>query len=244
MPQFDADRDAVVARARAAGVEALLLVGGVDEEDGHRRALRVAEGLGFPASAGVHPHEARLATDAVYDELRGLARERRIVAIGEIGLDFHYDHSPRPVQREAFRRQVRLAREVALPIIIHTREADDETAALLEAEGAGETGGVIHCFTGGHDLARRALALGFYVSFSGIVAFPRAEVIQQVARSVPLDRLLVETDAPFLAPPPHRGKRNEPAFVAEVARKVAELRGEPVAEVGAAALRNFRRLFP
>jgi TatD DNase family protein len=166
------------------------------------------------------------------------------VAIGEIGLDFHYDHSPRPVQREVFRRQVRLAREVGLPIIIHTREADDETADLLEAEGAGETGGVIHCFTGGHDLARRALALGFYVSFSGIVAFPRAEVIQQVARTVPLDRLLVETDAPFLAPPPHRGKRNEPAFVADVARKVAELRGEPVAEVGAAALCNFRRLFP
>jgi TatD DNase family protein len=244
MPQFDADRDAVVARALEAGVEAMLIVGGVDEEDGHRRALRVARGLGFKASAGVHPHEAKLATDVVYDELRGLARERQIVAIGEIGLDFHYDHSPRPVQREVFRRQVRLAREVALPIIIHTREADDETAALLEAEGAGETGGVIHCFTGGHDLARRALALGFYVSFSGIVAFPRAEVIQQVARSVPLDRLLVETDAPFLAPPPHRGKRNEPAFVAEVARKVAELRGEPVAEVGAAALRNFRRLFP
>jgi TatD DNase family protein len=244
MPQFDADRDAVVARAREAGVEAMLLVGGVDEEDGHRRALRVAEALGFPASAGVHPHEAKLATEAVYDELRGLARERRIVAIGEIGLDFHYDHSPRPVQREAFRRQVRLAREVGLPIIIHTREADDETAALLEEEGAGETGGIIHCFTGGHDLARRALALGFHISFSGIVAFPRAEVIQQVARTVPVDRLLVETDSPFLAPPPHRGKRNEPAFVAEVARKVADVRGEPVAEVGAAALRNFRRLFP
>src|SRR5262249_53691927 len=172
----DEDRDAVVARAREAGVETMLLVGGVDEEDGHRRALRVAEGLGFPASAGVHPHEARLATEAVYDELRGLARERRIVAIGEVGLGFHYDHSPRPVQREAFRRQVQLARVVGLPIIIHTREADEETAALLEEEGAGETGGVIHCFTGGHDLARRALALGFYVSFSGIVAFPRAEV--------------------------------------------------------------------
>ena len=244
MPQFDGDRDAVVARAKDAGIANMLLVGGVDEEQGHRRALRVAESFGFPASAGIHPHEATLATDALYDELKGLAREKRILAIGEIGLDFHYDHSPRPVQREVFRRQVRLAREVGLPIIIHTREADEETAALLEEEGAGETGGVIHCFTGGHDLARRALALGFYVSFSGIVAFPRAEVIQQVAKTVPLDRLLVETDAPFLAPPPHRGKRNEPAFVAEVARKVAELRGGPVAEVGAAALRNFRRLFP
>jgi TatD DNase family protein len=243
MPQFDADREAVVARAREAGIETMLIVGGVDEEDGHRRALRVAEAFGFPASAGVHPHEARLATEAIYDELRGLARDKRIVAIGEIGLDFHYDHSPRPVQREVFRRQVRLARDLGLPVIIHTREADDETAALLEGEGAAQAGGVIHCFTGGHDLARRALALGFYVSFSGIVAFPRSEVIQQVAAALPLDRLLVETDAPFLAPPPHRGKRNEPAFVVEVARKVAGHRGQPVEEVGAAAVRNFRRLF-
>jgi TatD DNase family protein len=165
------------------------------------------------------------------------------VAIGEIGLDFHYDHSPREAQREAFRRQVRLAREVQLPVIVHTREADEETAALLEDEGAGETGGVIHCFTGGEDLARRALALGFFISFSGILAFPRAEVVQEVARTMPLDRLLVETDAPFLAPPPHRGKRNEPAFVVEVARKVAALRGMPLPEVGAAALANFQKLF-
>jgi TatD DNase family protein len=243
MPQFDADRAEAVARAREAGVTEMLIVGGVDEEAGHRRALQVAEGLGFRASAGIHPHEARLATDAVYDELRGLARDGRLVAIGEIGLDFHYDHSPRPVQREAFRRQVRLAREVGLPVIIHTREADDETSALLEEEGAGEVGGVIHCFTGGHELARRALAIGFYVSFSGILAFPRAEVIQEVARTVPLDRLLVETDAPFLAPPPHRGKRNEPAFVVEVARKVAALRGIPLDEVGRAATANFQRLF-
>jgi TatD DNase family protein len=241
MPQFDADRDAVVARAREAGVTDLLIVGGVDEDAGHRRALQVAESLGFPASAGIHPHEARLASEAVYDELRGLARERRIRAVGEIGLDFHYDHSPRDQQREAFRRQVRLAREVGLPVIVHTREADQETAALLEEEGAGEVGGVIHCFTGGPELARRALALGFYISFSGIVAFPRAEVIQEVARTVPLDRLLVETDAPFLAPPPHRGKRNEPAFVVEVARKVAAVRGMAPEEVGAAAARNFRR---
>jgi TatD DNase family protein len=243
MAQFDADRDAVLARAREAGVQTLLIVGGVDEEAGQRRAIGVAESLGFPASAGVHPHEARLATEATYDELLGLARERRIVAVGEIGLDFHYDHSPRDTQREVFRRQVRLAREVGLPVIIHTREADDETAALLEEEGAAEVGGVIHCFTGGHELAQRALGLGFYVSFSGIVAFPRAEVIQEVARAVPLDRLLIETDAPFLAPPPHRGKRNEPAFVLDVARKLAALRGEPLEVVGEASSANFRALF-
>ena len=150
MPQFDADRDEVVARAREAGVVEMLVVGGVDEAAGHRRALAVAESFGFPATAGVHPHEARIATDGVYDELRGLAREGRIVAIGEIGLDFHYDHSPRDVQREVFRRQIRLAREVGLPIVVHTREADGETADILDEEGASETGGVIHCFTGGH----------------------------------------------------------------------------------------------
>jgi TatD DNase family protein len=241
MPQFDADRDEVVARAREAGVETMLIVGGVDEERGHRRALRVAESLGLPVSAGIHPHEARLATEAVYDELRGLARERRIAAIGEIGLDFHYDHSPRDVQRETFRGQVRLARDLGLPVIIHTREADDETAALLEDEGASETGGVIHCFTGGPDLARRAMALGFFISFSGIATFPRSAGIQDVARTMPLDRVLIETDAPFLAPPPHRGKRNEPAFVVEVARKVATLRGIALDEVAAASRANFGR---
>jgi TatD DNase family protein len=241
MPQFDADRDEVVARARAAGVQEMLIVGGVDEEQGHLRALRVAGSYGFPASAGIHPHEAKLATEAVYDELRGLAKERRIVAIGEIGLDFHYDHSPRDVQREVFRRQVRLARDASLPVIIHTREADDETAALLEEEGAAEGGGVIHCFTGGPELARRALALGFFVSFSGIATFPRSQGIQEVAKTLPLDRLLVETDAPFLAPPPHRGKRNEPAFVVEVARKIAALRGVDLGEIAAAATANFGR---
>ncbi len=245
MPAFDHDREAVVARAREAGVSDLLIAGGVDAEDGHRRALRVAEQLDVPVSvsAGIHPHEARLATESIYDELKSLAREGRIVAIGEVGLDFHYDHSPRDVQREVFRRQVRLAREIGLPLIIHTREADEESATILEEEGAQEAGGVIHCFTGGEELARRALALGFHVSFSGIVAFPRSETIQAVARTVPEDRLLIETDSPFLAPPPHRGKRNEPAFVVEVARKVAALRGTPVEAVGAAAKRNFDRLF-
>ena len=243
MPQFDADRDDVVPRAREAGLVEMLVVGGVDEEGGHRRALDVAGRYGLPATAGVHPHEARLADERVYDELRELAGEGRLVAIGEIGLDFHYDHSPRTVQRETFRRQVRLAREVALPVVVHTREADEETATILEEEGAAEAGGVIHCFTGGVELARRALALGFCVSFSGIVAFPRAEVIQEVAREVPEDRLLVETDAPYLAPPPHRGKRNEPAFVVEVARKVAALRGTDLETVAAASVRNYARLF-
>src|SRR5688500_11775036 len=243
MPQFDADRAEAVARARAAGVTTMLVVGGIDEEHGHRRALRVAGELGLPASAGIHPHEARLATEDTYDELRTLAREGRIVALGELGLDFHYDHSPRDVQREVFRRQLRLARDVGLPVIVHTREADEDTVAILEHEEAEEIGGVIHCFTGSRELAERALVLGFCISFSGIVAFPRAEVIREVARTVPLERLLVETDAPFLAPPPHRGKRNEPAFVVEVARAVAALRGEAALDVGRAAAANFARAF-
>ena len=243
MADFDADRDEVVDRARAAGLAEMLIVGGVDEARGHRRALDVAARYGLPATAGVHPHEARVATEATWDELRGLARDGRIVAVGEIGLDFHYDHSPREVQREVFRRQIRLAREVSLPVVVHTREADAETVEILEQEGAGEAGGVIHCFTGGLELARRALALGFCLSFSGIVAFPRAETIQRVARECPEDRLLIETDAPFLAPPPHRGKRNEPAFVVEVGRRVAALRGTSAVAVGEAARRNYARLF-
>ncbi len=243
MPEFDADREAAVDRAREAGVVGMLVVGGVDGQGAERRALEVAGRYGFAASAGVHPHEARIADQRIYDELAALAREGRIVAVGEIGLDFHYDHSPREVQREVFRRQLRIARESGLPVIVHTREADDETAAILEQEGAAETGGVIHCFTGGLDLARRALALGFSISFSGILAFPRAETIQQVARETPLDRVLVETDAPFLAPPPHRGKRNEPAFVVEVARKLAALRGTTMEEIGTATRENHARLF-
>lgn len=243
MPQFDGDRPEAIARAREAGVATMLLVGGFDAAAGHRRALKVAGEFNLPVSAGLHPHEAKLWTNAVEDELRGLARDKRVIAIGEIGLDFHYDHSPRDVQRDAFRRQIRLAREVGLPIVVHTREADAETASILEDEHAAECGGVIHCFTGGEELARRALQLGLFISFSGIVAFPRAEVIQQVARIVPRDRLLVETDSPFLAPPPHRGKRNEPAFVAFVAHKVAALRGEAFEDVGRAALQNFRQLF-
>jgi TatD DNase family protein len=240
---FDADRDAVLARAKAAGVGGLLLVGCADAKGGHRRTIEAAQALGFPASAGLHPHDAKDATEALYAELRAWVQEKKIVAIGEIGLDFHYDHSPRDVQREVFRRQIRLARELDRPVIIHTREADAETATILEEEGAAKTGGVIHCFTGGPELAERALRLGFYISFSGIVTFPRAEGIQKVAATVPLDRLLIETDAPFLAPVPHRGKRNEPAFVVEVARKLAALRGTSAEEIGAAARANFHALF-
>lgn len=243
MTEFDVDRDAVVQRARDAGLRNLLIVGGMDATEGHRRALKVAEEFGFPASAGIHPHEARLAQESWYEALTQLGIDKKIVAIGEIGLDFHYDHSPRDVQREAFVRQIQVAHELQLPVIVHTREADHDTTSILESEHAEKVGGVIHCFTAGAELADRALALGFFISFSGILTFARSEEIQVVARRVPLDRLLVETDAPFLAPPPHRGKRNEPAFVRNVLVRLAELRKEPVEQIAEACCANFDRLF-
>jgi len=243
MPGFDEDRDAVMARAREAGVERMMIVGCADAEAGHRRALRTAEALGQPCTAGAHPHDAKLAGPALWDEIRGLAREGRLAAVGEIGLDFHYDHSPRDVQRAVFREQIRLARDLGLPIVVHTREADRETCEILEGEGAGGVGGVIHCFTGGEELARRALAIGFHISFSGIATFPRAGNLREIAKGVPADRLLVETDAPFLAPVPHRGRRNEPALVVEVVRCLAEARGESPERLAATTRAAFESLF-
>jgi TatD DNase family protein len=242
-PEFDADREAVVARAIAAGVRQVLVVGVFDEARSHARALETAEAHGFPCAVGLHPHEARLGSGGVYEAIEDLARSRRIVAIGEIGLDYHYDHSPREAQRGAFRRQIRLARALGLPIVVHTREAEDDTLAILADEHAGEVGGVFHCFSGDARLAQQALALGFYISFSGIVAFPRAQALREVARCLPSDRLLIETDAPYLAPPPHRGQRNEPAFVVEVAGALAGARGATPEEIGRATLENFRRCF-
>jgi TatD DNase family protein len=243
-PEFDPDREDVVARARAAGVDTMLVVGVMDASAGHRRALDVASRFALPCAVGAHPHEARLADEPRYHELEELARARRIVAIGEIGLDFHYEHSPRDVQRAVFRRQIGLARELGLPIIVHTREAEPDTVAILQDERARDVGGVIHCFTGSMDLARRAVEAGFFISFSGIVAFPRAGDLRGVARWVPAERLLVETDAPYLAPPPYRGQRNEPAFVARVAEVVAGERGLSVEELGRLTAQNFARCFP
>jgi TatD DNase family protein len=163
--------------------------------------------------------------------------------LGEIGLDYHYDFAPRDVQQQVFREQIRLARQRRLPVVIHTREADDDTLRILQEESAQEVGGVFHCFTGDRDMARRALDIGFHISLAGIVTFPRALELKEVAKMVPVDRLLIETDSPFLAPVPHRGKRNEPANVVRVAETVATLRGSDVAAIGAAALHNFERLF-
>jgi TatD DNase family protein len=245
--EFDADRDEVVARAREAGVRAILNVGTGDPHGGNfERAVAVAERYeGVYAAAGVHPHDARLYDDAAERRLLGVLRgSKRVVALGEIGLDYHYDNSPREVQREVFARQLRLARAEGLPVIIHSREADDDTAEILRRELEGpDARGVMHCFGGRPGLADAALGLGFMVSFAGNVTFKKAEALREVAAVIPPDRLLVETDCPFLAPVPLRGRRNEPAFVVETARFLAGLRGVSPEELGRATTENFARLF-
>lgn len=250
-PKFDADRDAVLARARAAGVETILAIGSGTGPGSLDCAIRIAsEHAWIYATIGIHPHEARLATAADYDGLEQLARHPKVIAWGEIGLDYFYDHSPREVQKQVFLRQMELARAARLPIVIHCRPSDnsedawDDTLSLLrEPWAASGLGGVLHCFTGGLHHMRAALELGFMISFAGNVSFPKAQSIRDAARECPLDRMLIETDAPFLAPIPHRGKRNEPAFVAETARHIAELRGAMPAEIGSATAANFRRFF-
>ena len=244
--EFDADRDEVVARAREAGVRAILNVGTGDPHAGNfERAVAVAEKYeGVYAAVGVHPHDAKLYDEAAERLLLEFVRGKRVVALGEVGLDYHYDNSPREVQREVFGRQLLLARREGLPVIIHSRDADDDTLEILRAEYAGtERGGVMHCFGGGPALAEGALALGFYISFAGNVTFKKADALREVARTVPLGRLLVETDCPYLAPVPHRGRRNEPAHVVETARFLAGLRGVRPEEVGRATSENFSRLF-
>src|SRR5437763_5132330 len=245
--EFDADRDEVVARAREAGVRAILNVGTGDPHAGNlERAVAVAEKYGgVYAAVGVHPHDARLYDEVAEGRLLGIIRRGPpVVALGEIGLDYHYDNSPRDVQRDVFAAQLRLARAEGLPVIIHAREADEDTASILRREMSGAAaGGVMHCFGGGPALAEAALELGFMISFAGNVTFKKAENLRDVARTVPLGRLLVETDCPFLAPVPLRGRRNEPAFVVETARFLARLRGVGPEELGRITSENFARLF-
>jgi len=242
--QFDADREAVIERAFAAGVEHMLAIGSGDGPPDLEAGIRIAEKYpAIYASIGVHPHDASKATAESFQRLAELTKHPKVVGFGEIGLDYHYDHSPREVQRSVFIEQMRIARDAGLPIIIHTREAWDDTLALLtEHWGTENPGGIIHCFSEGPGEAGQALALGFHISFAGIVTFPKATAIQEAAKIVPANRLLIETDAPFLAPVPKRGKRNEPALVVETARKVAELRGVTPQEIAGITAGNFRKL--
>jgi TatD DNase family protein len=244
--RYNDDREAVIARARQAGVDAFITIG--CDLASSQAAVALAEQHAFVyASVGVHPHEVKHISDGWYDELRRLAKSAKVVAYGEIGLDYHYNHSSPKEQRERFREQIQLARELRLPVIIHTREAQEDTIGILKEEQASETGGVFHCFSGDAWLAQEALALGFYLSFSGILTFQNATVLRDIAKTVPLDRLLIETDCPYLTPVPHRGKRNEPAFVALVAQQLAAVRaGEPemsAERIGEVTTRNAKRLF-
>ncbi|HYN85419.1 MAG TPA: TatD family hydrolase [Pyrinomonadaceae bacterium] len=244
--EYDADRDEVVARARAAGVWAILTVGtGDPRAGGFERAVAAAEKYECVyAAAGVHPHDARLYTDEAESLLVSLMRGEKVLAWGEIGLDYHYDNSPREAQREVFARQLRRARESNVPVIVHSREADEDTVEVLRAESAnGVLRGVMHCFGGGARMAADVLGLGFMISFAGNITFKKAEPLREVARLVPLERLLIETDCPYLAPVPHRGRRNEPAFVVETARQLGELHGMEAAEVGRVTSENFARFF-
>jgi TatD DNase family protein len=240
--QFAQDRDATIERARAAGVERMMAIGTGGGPADLEVAIRLAAQYPFiNATVGVHPHDAAKATPETFARLAELARQPNVLAIGEIGLDYHYDFSPRDVQRSVFVAQLDLAARARKPIVIHTREAWDDTLAMIRESGL-PNGGIMHCFTGGPKEAEQALALGFHLSFGGILTFPKADNVREAAALTPADRILVETDAPYLAPVPHRGKRNEPAFMVETARRLGEVRGVTPDDIASATTRNFDRL--
>jgi len=251
--RYEADRAEVFARARQAGVTTMLAIGngdgpGTGTLDCAIKLSRQFEGV--YATVGIHPHEAALATQDDFHELERLAREAKVIAWGEIGLDYYYDHSPRDVQQRVFVQQMEMARAAGLPIIIHCRPSDnsenawDDVLRLIRAHWAGSGfGGVLHCFTGTLHHAREALDLGFILSFAGNITFPKAQSIRDAAGMAPIDRIFIETDSPYLAPIPHRGRRNEPAFVVEVARQICEIRGLPAEDVGRLTTANFLRFF-
>jgi len=242
--QFAEDREAVIERALAAGVEHMVAIGSGDGPPDLEAGIRLADRYPFIyATVGVHPHDASKANAETYRRLRELAAHPKVIAVGEIGLDYHYDHSPREVQRDVFIEQMRIARDARRPIVIHTRTAWADTIALLREHWTPTgLGGILHCFSEGPREAEEALAIGFHISFAGIVTFPKAAAIQEAARITPAERLLIETDAPYLAPVPKRGKRNEPAYVVETARKLAELRGVTLEEIARTTSDNWRRL--
>jgi len=245
------DRDEVIARARDAGVRILVAIGNGDGPPTLDAGVRLAEKYPFMyATVGIHPHEARLADETAFAEMERLAQHPKVIAWGEIGLDYYYDHSPRETQKNVFVRQMELAASAKLPIVIHCRPSEgsedawEDCLGLVEAQWAAKgLSGILHCFTGSWGQAKRALDVGFMISFAGNLTFPKAQQIRDAALEVPLERMLIETDSPYLAPVPYRGKRNEPAFVKETARKVGELRGLSMEEVGERTSRNFYNFF-
>jgi TatD DNase family protein len=240
--RYTDDRDAVIVRAREAGVEAFVTIG--CDLTTSQAAVALADRFPFVyASIGVHPHEVKHVRNGWYDEFRRLAKNKNVVAYGEIGLDYHYNHSSPKEQRDRFREQIQVARELTLPVIIHTREAQEDTVTILKEERASAIGGVFHCFSGDSWLAKEALDLGFYLSFSGILTFQNAAPLREIAKNMPLDRVLIETDCPYLTPAPYRGKRNEPAYVSQVAKQLASLYERSLDEIAERTSENARRLF-
>jgi TatD DNase family protein len=249
--QFDSDREQVIARARKAGVRTIVAIGNGDGPPELDHGILLAEKYPFIyATIGIHPHEARLADEAAYQNMERLARHPKVIAWGEIGLDYYYDHSPRDVQKEVFKRQMELAAVANLPIVIHCRPSEGSDNAwndclglIRECWAAKGLGGILHCFTGTWPQAKSALDMGFMISFAGNVTFPKAQQIRDAALEIPLELMLIETDSPYLAPVPHRGQRNEPAFVKETARKLGELRGLTAEDVGRKTTDNFYNFF-
>lgn len=241
--EFDDDRDDVLARAKAAGVELMVTISTkITEAEKIIKLSETSEAL--VCSIGIHPHEAGREPETNAAQLVALAKHEKVVGIGETGLDYFYEHSPRDAQQRNFRAHIEASRKSRLPLIVHARDADEDTADILEDEmGKGEYPGLIHCFTAGPELARRALDIGFYISISGIATFKNATDLRETIKAVPFERLLVETDAPFLAPVPHRGKRNEPSFVADTAAMLAELKGVSTEELARITSDNFFTLF-
>ena len=241
-PEFDGDREEVIERARKAGLVAIVTVG--TDFESCRAALDIAQKHDFIyCSLGIHPHEAQTWNRASYEALRGMLDHPKVVAVGETGLDFFRNNSPREDQERAFRDHIRLAMEKNEPVVVHDRDAHDETVEILSQERAERVGGVIHCFSGDTAMARSCLDMGFYISIPGIITFPKAEQIREVARFVPLDRLLVETDAPFLAPVPRRGKRNESSFVVYTLEELARVKSAPVEQVAEMTTKNAFKVF-
>ncbi len=240
--EFDADREDVLARAKGAGVEYVLAIGSTLSSSRRARDLAQKHSQVF-AAVGIHPHNSRDADSGTFNAIRELAASDRVVALGEMGLDYYRDLSPRNIQQRVFRYQINLARELELPIVIHDRDAHGDTLAILREEKAGEVGGVLHCFSGSLEMARECIAMGFYISLAGPVTFANARRLARVAAGLPLDRLLVETDSPYLTPVPHRGKRNEPAYVVYVAEAVARLQGVSLEEVKGRTRANTMELF-
>ena len=249
--RFESDREQVIARAKAVGVQNIVAIGNGDGPEQVDCGIRLAEKYEFIyATLGIHPHEARLAHEAAYQNMERLAKHPKVIAWGEIGLDYFYDHSARDVQRQVFLRQMELAAAAKLPIVIHCRPSDgsddawEDCLGLMREHWAPKGfGGILHCFTGNWPQAKRSLDMGFMISFAGNLTFPKAQQIRDAALEVPLNRMLIETDSPYLAPIPHRGKRNEPAYVVETARKLGELRGTSGEEVGQQTTRNFYNFF-